>query len=171
VESKARNYLNLFSNIFTAGASIAALLICARVYMHSGPRQPIKPLRPGDHIGSIAGLKLDAPKTVLLAMSAKCHFCATSAPFYRRLNARRAEQHSSTSIIAVLPDTPEEASRFLQSANLDLPTLPGTPLDRLHVFATPTVLLVDRGGKVLDLWIGAATPQKEDQILAALSGR
>src|SRR5262252_7672115 len=38
-------------------------------------------------------------RTLLLAVSDKCHFCSESAPFYQRL----AKQHGKVKIVAVLP--------------------------------------------------------------------
>lgn len=39
----------------------------------------------------------------------------------------------------------------------------------LNLVATPTVILVDNSGKVLDFWIGKPSKEVEQQILKAIN--
>jgi len=107
-----------------------------------------------------------APKTAVLVLSTKCHFCTESAPFFRDLvttaHARKVR------VIAVLPQDRNEAMKYLGSLDLQFDGVFSAPLDRVGAKATPTVLLVGTSGAVLDGWIGAVHGQGEAKLLNKL---
>jgi len=90
-------------------------------------------------------------RTLLLVLRKGCHFCEDSAPFYQRLVAKQQQ------------DNP----KVVQSERLGVQALPGVPLQTLKVSGTPTLLLVDRSGTVLNTWIGVLSPRQELEVMRA----
>jgi len=106
-------------------------------------------------------------QTLLLGLRKGCHFCEDSAPFYQRLTSQRQQEGSNSTIVAVFPDTADTVKEVVQSEGLRVHTLAGVPLERLKISATPTLLLVDRGGTVLNAWIGMLSPRQELEVMKA----
>jgi len=106
-------------------------------------------------------------RTLVLALRKGCHFCEDSAPFYRRLLAEHEREGSTTEIVAVFPDAADAVKEVVQTEGLKVPALAEVPLEQLKASGTPTLLLVDRNGKVLKAWIGMLSPREELEVLAA----
>lgn len=124
-------------------------------------------VKAGDKLASLDGWDWGAhDQTLVLVLRKGCHFCEDSTPFYQRLIA---QQHggSNSAIVAVFPDTADTVKDVVQSERLGVHALAGVPLDRLKVDATPTLLLVDRSGTVLNAWIGMLSPREELEVMRA----
>jgi hypothetical protein len=67
-------------------------------------------------------------------------------------------------LLAVLPDSPEDAKAYLQSIKRPIEDLRTGPLSSYKIAGTPTVLLVNTSGAVEKVWFGATTG-RENQIL------
>jgi hypothetical protein len=92
--------------------------------------------------------------TAVIVIRHGCHFCKDSLPFYSRLLAIESHANSRCHVIFVMPDD-EIVSRG------DLPGSAGRdrvfysiPLEALGVAGTPTLLMVDRSGRVDRAWQG-----------------
>jgi len=106
-------------------------------------------------------------RTLLLVLRKGCHFCEDSAPFYQRLVAKQQQDSPNTAIVAAFPDAVDAAKEVVQSERLGVQVLPGVPLQTLKVSGTPTLLLVDRSGTVLNTWIGVLSPRQELEVMRA----
>jgi hypothetical protein len=94
-------------------------------------------------------------------------------PFYRRLTAVRAGDSGSSRIIAVGPETVEAIKGYFRQHGVPLEaavTLQPGHASRLKVSGTPTLILVDRNGSVLGVWIGKLKPEAESAVLSAVTG-
>lgn len=89
-------------------------------------------------------------------------------PFYEEIVAKVNGGCSELGVVAVLPNPPAAADALLGQYNLDVPIVPNAQLASLGVSGTPTLILVDRGGTVVDVWIGELTPKGEQEVLAAI---
>jgi len=120
----------------------------------------------GTHI-EIPGIEWSQKtRTVLLALSAGCHYCSESTPFYRRLTEHLSNGKSSR-IIAILPDDDPTARAFFQDARLDIVYLPNIQFPIFGIEATPTVLIVDSGGVVRKEWTGKLSPWVQEEVISA----
>lgn len=94
-------------------------------------------------------------ETLLLALRDGCHYCSESAPFYKRLTEL---EHSGAiknfHILAAFPDSQEIVTALLESEKLDLDSVSSVNFGELGVTGTPTAVLVDQSGRVLELWVG-----------------
>jgi len=104
-------------------------------------------------------------RTLVLAISTKCHFCTESAPFFQRVGKERARD---VKLLAVLPQPVDEARKYLQSEGVQVDDVRQTTLASIGVSGTPTLLLVDKSGTVSDAWQGKLPADGEQEVLAAL---
>lgn len=102
--------------------------------------------------------------TLVLGISATCHFCKDSLPFYRQL---AAQLQGRVNVVAVLPQEQNEADAFLQRAGVTGVKVVSQDLGKIGVYATPTLLLVDSTGKVKDSWVGELDADHQKKLLAA----
>lgn len=125
----------------------------------------------GDRLGKLAGLDWSQHRqTLLLALNTGCHFCEESVPFYQKLGLAQRPEGSDLGIVAVFPNEPELVRQFTIRDDFSLRTVPGIPLDKLGVRATPTLILVDHEGRVEHVWVGILTPRQETDLLKVASG-
>ena len=108
-------------------------------------------------------------KNLVLVLSTQCKYCQESSDFYRRLT-ERASSVASLRTIAILPQSLEESTKYLSEKNITVnDVLKGNPSDLL-VRGTPTLILVDKSGTALDVWVGKLPPEKEAEVLERIAG-
>lgn len=108
-------------------------------------------------------------RTLILAVQEDCSYCEASMPFYRQIAARVSADCTELGVVAVLPNTRATAFALLDRHGLDFPTLAETSLISLGITGTPTLVLVDKAGTVLDMWVGQLTREAEQEVLAAIA--
>ena len=138
----------------------------------SGQRTPNDATtRPGPVEGtqvSLQGINWgESKKSVVLALSDQCHFCSESAPFYQRLTAELA-QRSDIKLIAVFPQQVGDSKQYLSKLGVPISDVRQATLDSLGVRGTPTVIIVDKNGKVQQSWVGRLSPDKESEVLSRI---
>ncbi len=108
-------------------------------------------------------------KNLVLILSTSCHFCSESAPFYQKLAQQKAK-HSDVKLIAVFPQTVEEAQRYLSEHNLSVDEVRQSSLNTINVRGTPTLIAVNKSGAVVQSWVGKLPPEKESEVASLLFG-
>ena len=122
-----------------------------------------------------AGTKLALPgidwakseQTLLLVLQKGCHFCADSAPFYKRL-VEEFGNRGTIKLIALLPQDSGEAKEYLNELGINIDNIRTVNPSSLGVTGTPTVLLIDRSGVVKGVWVGRLPADGESEILTRL---
>lgn len=154
-------------------ANVAILCVCILIgvigfkkfvftYSHNAVEIP----RKGSRI-ELGGVNWDrAERTLVLALSTKCHFCNDSADFYRRL----APAAAGVPVVAVFPQSTDEARAHWTGQNLPFGGVEfaQAPTGRLPISGTPTLILVDRKGVVLRAWAGKQLASGEAEIIHAV---
>lgn len=124
----------------------------------------------GPEIGakvSLAGVDwTKSGRTLVLALSTTCHFCSESAEFYKKV-LPEAINHG-VPVVAVLPQPTAEGRSYLDGLGVHVQDILQTPLTAVDTAGTPTILVIDRGGKISKAWVGKLAPQQESQVLASL---
>ena len=111
-------------------------------------------------------------RTLILALDKDCVYCERSAEFYKQLLDVQASSAGNTQLIAALPNDDWEAKQYLRKQGLEqLPYLSNIKLDELKITALPTLILVDRLGRVLESWSGQLDKEREGQVLESISNR
>ena len=104
-----------------------------------------------------------ANRTLVLALSTRCHFCTESSEFYRRLTP--AAISAGIPVVAVFPQPVEEAQEHWEAQKLPLYGLKFVQAKQLPVSGTPTIILVDRSGTVIRTWAGKQQASGEADII------
>jgi hypothetical protein len=106
-------------------------------------------------------------QTLILALSTTCHFCTESAPFYQRL----ASERGNIRLIAVVPQPASEGRDYLDRLGVPLDEVQQASLKSINVRGTPTLLLVDGKGVVVQEWEGKLPAEQEAEVLGRVRGR
>jgi len=112
-----------------------------------------------------------ASKTLVLFVRNDCRYCTASMPFYRRLASSDAHAHNRFRMVAASLQATEETQEYVAAYTLAVDQIvTHESSEDVKVFATPTLLLVDQAGKVLNVWVGKQSTKNERLIEEALGG-
>ena len=119
-----------------------------------------------------AGTKVSLPEvdwaqngqTLVLVLKKGCRYCAESAPFYQRLVRETAAQ-KGVRLVAVLPEEVNEGKQYLSSLNVPVDEVRQAELGALGVQGTPTLILVNGQGEVVESWVGKLPAAQETEVL------
>ncbi len=112
---------------------------------------------------SLSGVKWEDGSTLVLALQRGCRYCNESAPFYRRLWQQRSG--SEPRMIAVVPGDKAEVDKYLNELGVAVDGIVNASLADIQVAATPTLVLVDRAGRVSNVWVGKLDSNKENEVI------
>jgi hypothetical protein len=154
-------------------ALVVAVVLAGFYFYRTHAARPAASLRPHPAIGQVLPLAVNwskSPKTLVIVMQKDCHFCTASAPFYRKLRSIETTSNAF-SMIAALPQEQFVAQGYLSELGLSVDETVKTSLASLSVGGTPTLLLVDRSGRVINVWVGQLQTEKQEaEVLKAISG-
>jgi hypothetical protein len=156
--------------IITVALLLCAVLVKPYVMPASVPNatgesaEARREIKRGDKI-TVSGIDWQKnQKTLLLALSTGCHFCTESGPFYRAIVRERGD----TRLVALVPQGEDEGQEYLRSLGVGIDEVRHAAFRGMGLTGTPTLLLVDRDGVVSDVWVGALTPNKEEEVISRL---
>jgi hypothetical protein len=166
------------SSLDTA-ANIAIILVCAiaavvlirREFFPPTPPPPPGSAQKGELLAPLKTvLPAGTQKALVVAVSPTCHFCNDSLPFYKRLVDERNQKSSQVKFIAAVPNEGAKAEEAKKFADAGIQPDGVVPIDfaSIKVPGTPTLLLVDNTGKVLDVWVGKLNESGEKDVLEVL---
>jgi hypothetical protein len=131
---------------------------------------PVFSLKVGDHLRGLSAYDWKAhDRTLVLVLRKGCRYCEDSMPFYRKLTDLEKSGRIDAHLIAVLPDDAAAVQQLAQAEQLPVEWLPSIALDQLKVRVTPTLILADRQGSILKVWVGELTASGETDLIAAIS--
>ena len=104
-------------------------------------------------------------QTLVLVLSVNCKYCTASAPFYRRLASQALEAHS-TRLMAIFPQATKVSSEYLAELDVNLVDVQQIAPSSVGAKGTPTLILVNASGFVIQSWEGLLPPSAETEILA-----
>lgn len=118
--------------------------------------------------GIVAGDRLNVPtidwaqnkKSLVFFLKKDCPYCTSSATLYRQLMDEAAKRN--VKCIAVLPNSPEDARKYLQYLELPFEKIYTGPVEDYKINGTPTVVFVDQNGIAKNVWIGAQTEREKE---------
>src|ERR1051326_1035090 len=83
-------------------------------------------------------------KSLVFFLKKDCPYCTSSAPLYRQLIQEASKRN--VKCVAFLPNSPEEARKYLQYLELAIENIQTGPLAGYKITGTPTVMFVDESG-------------------------
>jgi|SRR5215813_6027120 len=157
----------------TASVVISFLLLAGvvtRAYILSrGAASAAAPLiKIGEKV-ELPGLSSANSQLVLvLVLSSGCHYCMEGLPFYKQLSTLRGSSAGNIRLVAALPEDKDSAQTFLENAGIIVDGVLSQAPGDLGVRIVPTLLLLDRQGKLQQYWAGELSKQRQAEVLAAL---
>jgi len=109
-----------------------------------------------------------SPQTLVLVLSADCKYCTASAPFYRRLVSRGGPEAQGTRLLAIFPRATKESREYLASLEVNIDDLQQAVPASVGAKGTPTLILVNASGVVIQSWEGLLPPHAEGEVLASI---
>jgi thioredoxin-related protein len=162
-------------------ANIAIILVCiiaAAILIRNNFLQPKQQQgnRPpeaavGDQFDALRQVvPAGSDRAMVVALSPTCHFCNESMPFYKQLIDQRNQKGSGVKVIAAVPrdEAKAEEQQKFAAAGAQPDSMVTLDFSTIKVPGTPTILLVDNQGKVLDVWVGKLDSSGEKEVLAKL---
>lgn len=101
--------------------------------------------------------------TLLLVLSTDCRFCTESVPFYKKLVQEL--QNSKVNLAAVFPQDASTSKNYLEQNQVIINDVYQTNPTEIGVHGTPTILLINDNGEVINTWFGKLVEDQEKQIL------
>lgn len=126
-------------------------------------------IKPGMKL-SLSGVDWNkSDKTLLMVLSSNCRYCTESAPFYQQL-AQQKVGREDVRLIAVLPQSVGEAQQYLSTHGISVDEIRQPVTGAVYARATPTLIMVDKTGSVVESWVGKLPPEKEAEVLSRFLG-
>ena len=126
-------------------------------------------IQPGAKL-SVPGIEWEKnERTLLLVLSTTCHFCTESSPFYQRLAQEKAKK-GGVGLIAVLPQGVGDSQKYLNDLGVPVDDIKQAGLDAVQARGTPTLIMADRTGAVVESWVGKLPAEAEAEVLDRFLG-
>jgi hypothetical protein len=117
-----------------------------------------------------AGTALQAPdidwsghdSTLIIALSTQCRFCDQSIPFHQAL-ATHASGHLA--VVSSFVQGSEEGRKYLSAHGISVGAVVKESPASLGVHSTPTLLLADKKGRVIQSWVGRLSDSEQKAVL------
>lgn len=170
-KTKLKSYIEVTTNIAVLLVAVVLLGNFAWVRLSKQPMPRAEGgLRKGDEFSLLPGVDYSkSPKTLLIALSTKCDHCTETIPFWKRVFETNIENKNGTRFVAVFPETAVEVGRYLHEQQLGLNTIPGINYKAINLPGTPSAVLLDNEGKIVNFWIGKPSKDAEQEILDAVT--
>jgi hypothetical protein len=107
-------------------------------------------------------------RTLIMAIRPGCPWCTASAPFYRNLLRSRAVDVFH--VVAISPESVQKTRIYLSALQLDLSDIRQVDFEIVGVQGTPTLVLVNRSGRIEATWVGKLSPRGEDEVFGKITG-
>ena len=163
--NKLENRIETLANAAIIIAVLLSLGLGAYMFFPRGNSQP-PDMKAGDRLPATGIDWAKADQTLVLVLQKGCHFCAESAPFYKRLTAAAA---ASVSIAAALPGERDESRAYLDELGVKVSEIVKIDPGSLAIRGTPTLVLVDNQGTITGVWAGKLGTEDEESVLRKIS--
>lgn len=104
-----------------------------------------------------------AERTLLLVLDKDCAYCRASMPFYRLL-AERTAGRNDFRLLGVVNTSAEEGKKYVADNELHVEVIRWY-FKRLKISGTPTLILVNSTGEVVNEWKGSLSMATEAEVL------
>lgn len=166
---KLKNILGVTTNVVVVVFAVVAIGVLVKNYFAPSGKTSVG-VKKGSIFPQIAGVDYkQAPRTLILALNVDCRYCSRSVPFYNSLAEARQKNAGQFNLVAAFINKDAGLVKsYVEEKHLSVQAVAEIDLDQLGVHMTPTLILVDNAGKVLDSWRGALQPDGEREVFDAL---
>jgi hypothetical protein len=175
-ETKSRSTLDTIANIAIILVCVIASVVLVNNFLASrrqpqGAGQRPPEVEKGEQLAALKNVvPAGTDRALVVALQPQCGYCNESMPFYNKLIDERNKKGSNVKVIAVVGQEAAKAEeqQKMTEAGVQPDALLALDFQSIKVPGTPTLLLVDNQGKVLEKWVGKVQPGDEDDVLATL---
>lgn len=130
---------------------------------------PAGPIAPGTRLALNDVLRPAGAKGALvLALSTNCQYCTASMPFYNRLQSLDAVANGTVRMSVIALQPVPQMREYLASHNVSIERIVQFSDAGVSVRGTPTLILIDADGEVVNSWAGQLRPDEEVEFVKAL---
>lgn len=167
---KLKDILDVTTNVVVVVFAVVAIGVLVKNYFAPQGVKTSVAVTKGSAFPEIAGADYkQAPRTLILALNVDCRYCSRSVPFYNSLADARQENAGKFNIVAAfINKDPWLVQSYAEAKQLSVQTIAGVDLEKLGVHMTPTIILVDSAGRVLDSWRGELQQDDEREVFDSL---
>jgi rhodanese-related sulfurtransferase/thiol-disulfide isomerase/thioredoxin len=158
--------------IVTVALSLGAILVKQHFFTNPG-LTGLNPTASKVLVGGKVKLPLSnidwskSEQTLVLVLREGCSFCFDSIPFYKKL-VNETQGHQRVRLLVVMPTEVGIAQSYLKSVGLPMLEVKQATQQSLGVPGTPTLILVNNQGSIINAWVGKLDPKQELEVLAQL---
>jgi hypothetical protein len=109
-----------------------------------------------------------AARTLLIFSSSSCQYCVDSLGFYRSLLTETSSMPDATPIVMLSAEPIETFRLFVKRNRMNPSQIVSMNPSELNVRIVPTILIVDRSGRVTRVWVGQESKATQSAILSAI---
>lgn len=165
--------LDKATNIGLLVASVMMTVVLGqRLWSQHLSSPPIPPTyQQGDTFPQVDSINYGASdKTVVLFVASTCKYCTQNMPFYEELARRRTLLR--TQLLAVGFEPEPTITSYLASHRVQTDAVLSTLSRKFKFAATPTLVVLDSNGVVLNQWVGALNERQNEvrQVLGMPTG-
>jgi hypothetical protein len=164
--------LERLTNVAIIVACVAVTGALGARFMGFGASQPTRApaYRTGDAVPTVTGVDYrQADKTLLIVVSSSCRFCTESMPFYRKLADEAKARGSRVQLAVAGTEDVQTVKTYLTKYSLGIDRVVQLEPGTIKYGGTPTLLLIDKGGKVRGLWEGRIAEAREQEVISAIT--
>lgn len=148
---EVRKALDVVASVSMILASVALIWYVVSARSQSGVAGAPRTYRVGDRLDNVSELGIGAsPRTLIVWIRSGCRFCAESMPFYSRLS----RQPRRSQIVVAGLEPPDQLRAYVDSQGFSPDKVVTVRPGALQLTGTPTLVLVDASGVVLNVWKG-----------------
>ena len=167
---RLKSYLEVSTNLTVLIVAIILLSSFAINWFNNrSAREVISGIAKGQQLD--ANLNIDyrnSSYTLLLALNTRCEHCANNAKFYTEI-LHVTNNGKKVQAIAVFPNSLDEVRQYCQQHELTMDHRDSVDLSLIRIAATPTLVLIDQTGRVVDFWVGEITGNNQQKLLSYLA--
>jgi len=160
MRTNVRANIELVAQVVIAIAVVITAGVLVRRNVWPGPSRRMPSINAGERLTIPNVDWAQNKKSLVFFLKKDCPYCTSSAGLYRQLVDDATKRN--VKVIAVFPNTLEEARKYLQYTELPIENVYTGPLVDAKISGKPTVLFVDDRGIVRSVWIGAQTDREQE---------
>lgn len=160
----AEKKLETIANLAIIVVAIVLLGVMIQRYWGTSEDLPKDEIKVGTTFGLTGVNWAENKQTLVLVLQENCRFCNESSPFYKKL-VEKNQTSKTTKLVAVFSSPIEKAKAHLKEQGVEIAVVRQANSGMLGINGTPTLVLVDEQGKVVDSWVGKLLPAEEEQVL------
>jgi hypothetical protein len=112
-----------------------------------------------------------ADKNFVIVVQTSCGYCSDSMPLYRKMARVSRAAKGRSKLIVAAPEHDAAIGAYLAQHDLEPDAIINAPRGALPVTVTPTILLVDKTGRVEHRWEGMLSESEGEGVVGQLDNR